>query len=328
MARSRGKPKVSIIIPTYNEEGRIRECLESLRDEYVAQNAEIIVADGGSTDDTKKIVGDFKKDYPRVEIRQINNPLKHQSFGLNAGIKAARGKIIVRIDAHARYPKNYVERCVKLLEKTGADNVGGVMRARGTSGFQKSVALAMNHPIGVGDAKFHLGRKSGYVDTVYLGTFRKELFKKLGYFDPYQNQDAEFNLRILKSGGKIFLDNSIKVDYFPRDSLGALISQYFNYGRGRCRTTLKHRRFTSLRQLAPLLLVLGLIGSIVLSTLASPLFLLIPVFYAALMFLFSFLSLGGSSRQFSRSLFLAFIFGSMHISWGLGFWVYLLGINR
>jgi GT2 family glycosyltransferase len=186
----------------------------------------------------------------------------------------------------------------------------------------------MNHPIGVGDAKFHLGRESGYVDTVYLGTFRKELFKKLGYFDPYQNQDAEFNLRILESGGKIFLDNSIKVDYFPRSSLGGLISQYFNYGRGRCRTTLKHRRFTSFRQLVPILLVLGLFDSFFLSVLGSYLFLLVPVLYAAAMFFFGFLALGRSSRRFSRSISLALIFGSMHVSWGIGFWVYLLGISR
>ena len=321
-------PKVSIIIPTYNEEENIRECLESLLDEFVVKNAEIVVADGGSKDRTKKIVQDFKREHPDLAIRLIDNPFKHQSFGLNAGIKAARGKIIVRIDAHARYPKNYVQRCVVLLEKTGADNVGGVMRAKGTGGFQKLVAVAMNHPIGVGDAQFHLGGKSGYVDTVYLGTFRKEIFGKLGFFDHYQNQDAEFNLRILDAGGKIFLDNSIKVDYSPRDSLGALISQYFNYGRGRCRTTLKHRRFTSFRQLVPILLVLGLFGSFFLSVLADPLFLLVPVSYAAAMFLFSFLALGGSPRRLVQSFSLALIFVSMHVSWGMGFWAYLLGISR
>jgi glycosyltransferase involved in cell wall biosynthesis len=321
-------PKVSIIIPTYNEEENIRVCLESLRDDFVVKNAEIIVADGGSKDRTIKIIEDFGLSHPNVAVRLIENPLKHQSFGLTAGIKAAQGKIIVRIDAHARYPKSYVQKCVALLEKTGADNVGGAMCAKGTGGFQKLVALAMNHPIGVGDAKFHLGRESGYVDTVYLGTFRRDLFKKLGFFDPYQNQDAEFNLRILESGGKIFLDNSIKVDYFPRSSLGALINQYFNYGRGRCRTTLKHRRFTSFRQLVPILLVLGLLGSLFLSALVSPLFLFFPISYAAAMFLFSFLILRKNSRRFSQSLSLALIFMSMHVSWGIGFWVYLLGISR
>src|SRR3990172_232978 len=322
------KPQVSIIIQNYNEEEDVRECLESLLDGYVVKNAEIIIADGGSTDDTKKIIRDFERGHSRAQVRLIDNPLKHQSFGLNAGIKAARGKIIVRIDAHARYPKNYVQRCVVLLEKTGADTVGGVLRAKGTGGFQKLVAVAMNHPIGVGDAQFHLGGKSGYVDTVYLGTFRKEIFGKLGFFDHYQNQDAEFNLRILDAGGKIFLDNSIKVDYSPRDSLGALISQYFNYGRGRCRTTLKHRRFTSFRQLVPILLVLGLFGSFFLSVLGSYLFLLVPVLYAAAMFFFGFLALGGSPRRLTQSLSLALIFMSMHISWGMGFWAYLLGISR
>src|SRR3990172_1665318 len=322
------KPEVSIIIPTYNEEVHVRDCLESLLNEFVAQNAEIIMADGGSRDDTVKIIEDFRLSHPKTVVRLIKNLRRHQSFGLNAGIKVARGKIIVRIDAHARYPKNYVQRCVELLEKTGADNVGGVMRAKGTGGFQKLVAVAMNHPIGVGDAQFHLGGKSGYVDTVYLGTFRKEIFGKLGFFDHYQNQDAEFNLRILDAGGKIFLDNSIKVDYSPRDSLGGLISQYFNYGRGRCRTTLKHRRFTSFRQLAPILLVLGLFDSFFLSVLGSYLFLLVPVLYAAAMFFFGFLALGGSPRRLTQSLSLALIFMSMHISWGMGFWAYLLGISR
>ena len=321
-------PKISIIIPTYNEEENIWECLESLLDEYVVKNAEIIVADGGSKDRTKKIVQDFKRKHPDLAIRLIDNPFKHQSFGLNAGIKAAQGKIIVRIDAHASYPKDYIQRCVELLDKTGADNVGGVMHAKGTGGFQKLAALAMNHPIGVGDAKFRLGRKSGYVDTVYLGTFRKEIFSKLGFFDHYQNQDAEFNLRILDVGGKIFLDNSIKVDYLPRSSLGALISQYFNYGRGRCRTTLKHRRFTSFRQLLPILLVLGLLGQFFLSALVDPLFLLVPISYAAVMVLFSFLILRKNSHRLVQSLSLALIFMSMHVSWGMGFWAYLLGISR
>jgi glycosyltransferase involved in cell wall biosynthesis len=328
MARSLGKPKVSIIIPTYNEDDYVEDCLDSLVDGFVAKNGEVIVADGRSTDQTRELVGKYIKNHPSVSISLLDNPKKHQAHGLNLGIKRSLGRFVVRADAHAVFPKNYVQRCVELLEKTGADNVGGVMRAKGAGGFQNLAALAMSHPIGVGDAKFHLGRESGYVDTVYLGTFRKDLFKKLGFFDPYQNQDAEFNLRILDSGGKIFLDNSIKVDYFPRNSLGGLISQYFNYGRGRCRTTLKHRRFTSFRQLAPILLVLGLFDSFFLSALGSSLFLLVPISYAAAMLLFSFLSLEKSSHRLIQSLSLALIFMSMHISWGVGFWAYLLGISR
>ena len=326
MQKKHSEPVVSVLIPALNEERFIARCLDSLIDDFVAENAEVLVMDGGSSDGTKGVVARYIKEHEDVDIRLLDNPKKHQSYGLNIGIDEAEGKVIVRVDAHAEYPKGYVKECVDLLESTGADNVGGVMNAVGRSKFQKLIALAMKNPVGVGDARFHLGNYKGFVDTVYLGTFRRNLFGKLGYFDPYTNQDAEFNLRILKSGGRVYLDSSIKVNYFPRESFRGLIKQYFNYGRGRCRTTLKHRKFTSFRQLAPIALVLGLIGSFILSLLISPFFLLLPLVYPVSLLGASFWTL----RKFAPedAVLLAFIFASMHISWGLGFLSYFFGISR
>jgi GT2 family glycosyltransferase len=196
-----------------------------------------------------------------------------------------------------------------------------MMLPQGTKMVQKTIALAMQHPVGVGDAKFHLGNFNGYVDTVYLGTFRKKLFDEIGLYDPNSNpnEDAELNLRILKAGKKIYLDSSIKVAYFPRESLKALALQYYKYGRGRCYTTLKHKKITSFRQIGPVILVIGLFLSLVLSF-WKPSLILIPLSYFLALFLISLLSWPKESIPIKQRLLIGLAWGVMHVSWGMGFW--------
>ena len=206
------------------------------------------------------------------------------------------------------------------LETTDAANVGGVMFPKGHTLTQQAVALAMQHPIGVGNAKFHLGNFKGYVDTVYLGTFRKNIFDTIGLFDTNcrTNEDAELNIRLLKTGEKIYLDSSIQVEYLPRDTFGKLALQYFRYGLGRAYTTIKHRLFTSYRQVVPLLLVVGLAASLGLSFI-NPLFLL---FWASYMLAITAVSLfTWQGRHISLKLrsLMGIAFMVMHISWGSGF---------
>ncbi len=305
-------------MPCHNEEKLISASIESLVDDYVMNHAEIIVIDGLSTDNTVEIVRGFmEKKYP---VKLLKNQGKLQCYGLNQGISEAGGDIIVRVDAHSVYPKGYVKKLVQLLETTGAANVGGVMLPKGHTPVQEAIALAMQHPIGVGDARFHLGNYKGYVDTVYLGTFRKKIFETVGLFDTNcrTNEDAELNIRLLKEGEKIYLDSSIQVEYLPRDSFGKLAVQYFRYGRGRAYTTAKHRQITSFRQLAPPLLVISLAGSLILS-LFTPLFL---IFWGCYM-----LSLPGAAlftrpnRKISLKLrlLMSIAFMIMHTSWGVGF---------
>ena len=151
-----------------------------------------------------------------------------------------------------------------MLARPEVVNAGGVMSPVGEGPVQNAIALAMRHRVGVGDAKYHLGNYRGYYDGVYLGAFKREIFDRVGGYDPsvHPNEDADLNMRILASGAKIWLDGSLRVAYFPRDSFGKLFAQYFNYGRGRARTTIKHRRFTSWRQILPPLLVLSLIAAL------------------------------------------------------------------
>jgi succinoglycan biosynthesis protein ExoA len=311
-------PSVSVIMPCYNEEKFIEKSIESLIDDYFLKNCEIIVVDGMSEDKTRDIVNSFiKKGLP---IRFFENKKKLQVHGLNLGLSKAKGEIIVRADAHCLYPPGYLKKCVDLLKTKDALNVGGMMLPQGEKTVQKAIALALKHPVGVGDAKWHLGNYWGYADTVYLGTLRKELFKDIGPYDPKSstNEDAELNLRIIKSGGKVFLDSSIKVTYFPRESLRELAIQYFRYGRGRCYTTLKHRKLTSYRQIAPVLLVIALFFSILFSFF-QPLVLLFPLSYLCVVFLIALLSWLKQRIPLKQRVLMGLAFLVMHTCWGVGF---------
>lgn len=265
-------PHVSIIMPCYNEEKYIAGAIESLLDEWVLKNCELIVVDGKSEDRTKQIIQALAE---RIEnqgqkwpfLKILNNEARIQASGLNKGIEEARGEIIVRADAHCLYPEGYVKRCVDILlkrEKEGVANVGGYIRPIGKTITELAVALALKSPVGVGDSAWHLGKKSGFVDTVYLGTFRRETLKETGLYDPeaHPNEDAELNLRLIKRGGKIYLDRSLGVYYFVRDSLDKLARQYYFYGQGRAFTTWKHGRLTSWRQLAPVAVLMGIAAGV------------------------------------------------------------------
>lgn len=316
-------PRVSVVMVCYNEEKFIAKAIESLADDYFRKNCELVIVDGMSNDGTQDIIHSFIRQ--GLPLRLLENKKKLQAYGLNLGISKALGDIIVRADAHCLYPPEYIKKCVKLLEATGASNVGGMMLPQGTKMVQKAISFAMLHPVGVGDAKFHLGNFSGYVDTVYLGTFRKKLFDEIGLYDPNcpTNEDAELNLRILKSGRKIYLDSSIKVVYFPRESLKALAIQYYKYGRGRCYTTLKHKKITSFRQIGPVILVIGLFLSIVLSFWKLSL-ILVPLSYLLALFLISLLCWPKQSIPIKQRLLTGLAWGIMHVSWGMGFLSYLI----
>lgn len=309
--------KVSIIIPCCNEEKSIARTIETLVDDYVMENAEIIVVDGLSTDHTVDIAETFiQKNYP---VKLLKNENRLQCFGLNIGIRGAEGEIVVRVDAHSTYPEGYVKKLVHLLETTDAVNVGGVMMPRGHKPVQQAIALAMRHPVGVGNARFHLGNFDGYVDTVYLGAFRKQIFDTIGLFDTncQTNEDAELNLRLLKAGWKIYLDSSIQVEYLPRDTFGKLALQYFRYGMGRGYTTLKHRKFTSYRQAIPPLLVTGLLASLGLS-IFNRLFLLSWGCYITALTLLALFTWWNRKISIPIRLLMVIAFFIMHTAWGTG----------
>jgi glycosyltransferase involved in cell wall biosynthesis len=333
------RPFVTVIMPCLDEERYITGALKSLVDDWVLKNGEVIIMDGGSTDRTRREIEEFIENIASlwsaekrgsalsiIHIKILENPKRLQVYGLNAGIKAARSDIIARADAHCLYPPSYVKSCVDLLlskEKEGVANVGGVMSPIGILPVQHAIALAMKHPLGVGDARFHLGTKSGYVDTVYLGTFRKSLLDEIGPYatDSKTNEDAELNLRILRAGKKIYLDHHLRVTYFPRETFKALARQYYAYGKGRALTSWKHRRVTSWRQAVPPIFVTGLTMSL-LAGVFEPRILLFPAGYALTVLIVALFSEGSSQKERSEfwiRILMAAALIIMHISWGFGF---------
>jgi len=260
-------PRVTIAMPAFNEEHYIEACIASVQaQDYPAELIEILVADGRSTDRTREILARLTAADPRIKM--IDNPAKLQAAGLGLMVKAATGDVIVRMDVHCEYAPDYVRRCVETLEKTGADNVGGAQRAKANTPFQRALCAALTSPVGVGGAKYRSADSEGFVDTVFLGAFRRAVFETVGLWDPaaITNEDSELNQRILESGGQIYLSKDIVVSYFPRDSFKSLATQYYRYGRGRARTLLKLGRVPTIRPFVPFLGVTGMAA-----TLAIPL---------------------------------------------------------
>jgi succinoglycan biosynthesis protein ExoA len=258
-------PMITIGMPCLDEENFIESCVRDvLAQDYPADRMEILVADGGSIDATREILARLSKEDPRVRL--IDNPGRIQSAGMNEILREARGDVIVRMDVHCDYAKDYVRKCVEVLERTGADNVGGAQRSRAKTAFQRALCAALSSPLGVGGAKYRSADEEGFVDTVLYGAFRRSIFERVGMYDvgAITNEDAELNQRIIASGGKVYLSREIVVHYYPRESFRALAKQYFKYGRGRVRTLFKHKKLLTVRPVIPFLMVVG--GSTLLAT--------------------------------------------------------------
>lgn len=227
-------PLVSIIIPCRNEEKFIGKCLDSiLGQDYPKDNMEVLVTDGISQDGTRKIIEDYARKYS--SIRTLDNQNKFTPFGLNMGIKAAKGEIIVRMDAHAGYEKDYVSKCVDGLIKYGADNVGGVIKTlpKEKTLISEAIAICLSSFFGAGGSWFRTGSdKLREVDTVFGGCYKREVFDKIGLFNEKlrRSQDLELNLRLKKSGGKILLIPDIVAYYYPQPNLEGFFKHNFEDG--------------------------------------------------------------------------------------------------
>lgn len=213
---------VSIIIPSRNEERFIDKCLDSILEQnYSKKNLEVLVVDGKSEDKTKEIVNKYSKKHSFIKL--LDNPKKFTSFGLNIGIKEAKGEIIIRMDAHAGYENDYVSKSVKYLKEYNADNIGGIMKTlpADNSLVAKAISLVLSSCFGA-FSFFRVGsKKPKEVDTVFGGCYKKQVFDRIGLFNEslIRSQDMEFNLRLKKAGGKIILHPEIKSYYYPKTNL-------------------------------------------------------------------------------------------------------------
>lgn len=314
-------PFVTVIMPIRNEAAYIARSLGAvLAQDYPPERMEVLVVDGMSDDGTREVISSLQVRHPRFAIRILDNPARIVPTALNLGLRHARGEIIIRVDGHCEIAPDYVRRCVEVLQETGADNVGGLQRSIGKTVIGRAIALATSFPFGVGNARFRYSSEPGWVDTVCLGAYRREVFARIGGFDEelVRNQDDEFNFRLTQAGGKIWLDPSIRSIYYSRASLRGLWRQYFQYGLYKVRVIQKRRGIPSWRHLVPAVFVLGLVGSLFLALVTRQ-----PLWALGVAGPYAGANAAASlwtARHDPRALpFLPLAFATLHLAYGLGF---------
>ena len=327
-------PDVSIVLPIRNEESFIEDCLERLLlQDYPPSHVEILVVDGQSTDATRDVVQSVIAAHPERTITLLENPRRIVPTALNIGIRAARGHVVLRMDGHTVPEPDYVTACVRALKATGAANVGGRLQPRGTTTFGRAVAVAQSHPAGAGDAKFHFASEPEYVDTVYMGAFRKDVFRHAGMFDEsmVRNQDYEMNVRIRAAGGSIYLDPEIRSTYTPRGSLEALARQYFEYGWWRVVTWRRHPASLRWRQAVPAVFVLMLALLAILAPFAATARFLLAAQVVAYGLFLGLATFHARPRMQAADAPLGLFplaVATIHLAWGAGFAVNLTTAGR
>jgi len=263
-----GLPFITIVIPVRNEERFIADSIqELLEQDYPRDRFEIIIADGGSKDQTRMIVYDISKQYPNVRL--LDNRGLLPSSGRNVGFKNGKGDIFIVIDGHCHIPdKNLLRNVIRCFEKSGAYCLGRPqpLDPPGINDFQYAVSLARASKVGHSGDSFIYSNYEGYISPVSNGAiYKREIFEKVGYVDENFDacEDVEFNYRIEKAGFKAYTSPSLTVKYYPRESLKGLFRQMTRYGMGRFKFINKHPESTTLNMLIPPIFVLGLFAFVV-----------------------------------------------------------------
>ena len=323
-----GQQGVSIIVPVLQEEGFLETAVRHLLEQDYTGPMEIVLALGPSTDATTEIAHRLAAADSR--IRCVDNPTGRTPSGLNAAIAASSHDVIVRVDAHAEIPRDYVTVAVTTLAKTGADNVGGVMGAVGVTAFERAVAAAMTSVFGVGAASFHVGGGEGPAPTVYLGAFKRSTLEAVGGYDEtfVRAQDWEMNHRIRNSGGVIWFTPRMHVTYRPRGTVRSLGRQYMHYGRWRREVMRRHpetaKTLGALRYFAPPLVTVGVLGGTALGAVSAAMgadwgLWAIAFPFAYLLGVIAVSPFVARNDGIGVLVRVPLVLATMHLSWGWGF---------
>lgn len=329
------RPLVSIIVPCYNEEATIGLLLDAIvRQTLPMQEMEVILADGMSTDGTREKVAEFQAEHPELSVCIVDNPARNIPAGLNTALRTGRGAYFVRLDAHSIPNADYVERSLADLQAGLGDNVGGIwlIRPGGEGWAARSIAVAASHPLGVGDAFYRFAVQPRSVDTVPFGAFSRSLVERIGMFDEtlLTNEDYEFNARLRKSGGTVWLDPDIRAVYFARSNFSALARQYWRYGTWKWRMLRRYPDTLRWRQALPPVFVLGLLALILATPFWQPagwtLLGVLVVYFGILLAA----SLPGAVKRKDVGLMIGMplAIASMHLCWGAGFLASMAGFGR
>ena len=303
-------PVVDVIVPAKDAAGLLGEALRAVKEQTYPRVGEVVVA---ASDAESAAVA------REAGAVVVDNPSGRTPVGLNLALSRSGADVVARVDAHSIIPPGYLSRAVDALNESGADVVGGMQVPKGNTPWQRAIAAAMSSRLGAGDAIYRIGGPPGPVDTVYLGVFRRSALDRVGGYDEHfdRNQDYELNHRIRDTGGIVWFDPSLQVEYRPRGSLVSLARQYFDYGRWKREFARRHPGDLRPRQLAPPTLVVGLALALVIG-IWWPWAWAAIAGYAVLVLVAGLAHIGELG---SAALLMPPALATMHSSWGLGFLV-------
>ncbi|MBC7443684.1 MAG: glycosyltransferase family 2 protein [Ramlibacter sp.] len=315
-------------MPVLNDVTHVRAAVTSLLRQDYTGPFEVTVALGPSIDGTTELVEEMVAIDPRIRI--VANEIGSTPAGLNIAIRASSHPVVIRVDAHSVLPSDYARIAVEALERTGADNVGGVMDAQGESPFQKAVARAYGTRIGLGGTPLHVGGPDGPAETVYLGCFRRESIVRVGLFDEgiKRGQDWELNRRLREQGGTVWFTPRLRVVYRPRPSLSRLARQMLSTGLWRGELARRYPESNGIRYFAPPVMVLGVVLGVLAGLLglaqlrvgATPWLLLgflVPAAYLLIVALATVVVTRPDG--FRAALWFLVVLPCIHFCWGIGF---------
>lgn len=310
---------VSVVMPVYNEEKYIDKCIQSLlKQDFPKDDMEWIFIDGDSSDETVKIIKSYANLYPKL-ISVLTNPNRIVPCAMNIGIASAKGEYVIRLDAHAEYSNEYISKCVHYQDTTDADNVGGVAETKANGFVGRCISKVLSSKFGVGNSAFRTNGKSGYVDTVPFGAFRRNVFAKIGGFDErlIRNQDNEMNYRIRKNGGKIYLADDLHFAYFCRDSVKGISDMARKNGMWNVITMKLCPGSMGLRHFVPFMFVFSIIGLAVLS-LFTPFFKCVLFLELVLYLVFDIFFSVLVADKIEDFCLITLLFPVFHVSYGFG----------
>lgn len=319
---------VSYVMPVLNDATHVRAAVESILAQDYTGPVEVLIALGPSIDGTNDLVADLASRDARIRV--LENAVGSTPAGLNIGIRAAQYPVVVRVDSHSMLPPGYARIAVETLERTGADNVGGIMDARGETPFERAVALAYTTRVGLGGSAFHIGGHEGPADTVYLGVFRRAALQRVGLFDETikRGQDWELNHRLRETGGTVWFTPELAVTYRPRSTFDRLARQMFSTGLWRGELARRFPAANGIRYFIPPLMVLGVVlgllagiaGIVQAMAGATPWMLIgfvVPAVYVVFVIVATLVATRG--RGASTAARFLVVLPCIHVSWGVGF---------